>query len=111
MQTIVLEKEQYIGEITRLQSDLKLKTEEIHRLQGKHSVAAANSTSTLIEECEEEYAQLFRLVDTASKIKLELIEAERKKAQKVAEHAWIKKEMDTLKSKLVSFFHKLLGIL
>lgn len=82
---------------------MQLKAEEIHELQRKSSVAATVSQSTLLEECEEEYIQLFKLMDSASQIKLELIELERKKAQKLAEHDRIKYEMDSFKSKLVSF--------
>ena len=103
LQKTETEKEEHTEKITRLQSDLQLKTNEIHKLQGKHSMGASNYPSTLVEECEEEYAQLFKLMDSASKIKMELIEAERKKAQGMAEQDRIKSEVESLKSKLVSF--------
>ena len=98
-----MEKEKHIKEITRLQSYLHVREEEISKLRRKSVVAATDSTTTLIEECEEEYMQLFRLLDSASKTKLKLIEAEQKKEQMLAEHALMKYEVERLKSKQVSF--------
>ena len=67
---------------------------------------ATNSAGTRVEECED--SQLFKLMDSVSKMKLELIEAERKKKQKLAEHAQIEYKMQRLKSKIVSLL-KMLG--
>ena len=102
LQTIEVEKEKHVKEVTRLQLELHVREEEVNKLQRKSAAAATDSTSVLIEEYEEEFIQLFRLMDSASRIKLELIEAERKKARKLAEHALVKNEVERLKSKQVS---------
>ena len=78
---------------------MQLKTEEIHKLQRKQSEATASSLDT---EAYENECALSKLMESMSRIKLELIEVAGKKARSMAEHNRIESEMESLKSKLVS---------
>ena len=100
IQSVELEKQQHMKEITELYLELDEKENEKKRLQKQQQVAG----NSLVEECEDAYIQLMQVLGDTAKLKQAINDRERKKSQKKMEQTILTEEVEFLKSKLVSSY-------
>ena len=100
IQSLELEEQQHMEEITGLRLELDEKENEKKRLQKQYQVAG----SSLVEECEDAYIQLMQVLGDTTKLKQDITDREREKSHKKTERAILTKEVELINSKLVSSY-------
>ena len=100
IQSIELEELQHMEKITELRLELDEKDDEKKRLQKQQQVAG----NSLVEECEDAYIQLMQVLGDTAKLKQDITDREREKSHKKMEQTILTKEVEFLKSKLVSSY-------
>ena len=100
IQSLELEEQQHMEEITELRLELDEKENEKKRLQKQQQVGG----SSLVEECEDVYIQLMQVLGDTTKLKQDITDRERVNSQKKTELALLTKEVELLNSKLVSSY-------
>ena len=98
IQSLELEELHHIQKINELRLELEKKENEKNLLRKQFKMAG----SSLVDACEEEYVQLMQVIGDSTKLKQDITDREREKAHKKTERAILTKEVEILKSKLVS---------